>query len=58
MQSYSQCDLILVVTWLQVEGWIPEVPSPTYLIVPQTALLEESLVFEAPFHTENKNSQS
>lgn len=56
MQSHSQCDLILVITQLQVEGWTRDLRG--HLMVPQTALLEGSLVFEDPLHAEDKNSQT
>lgn len=45
VQSHSQCDLILVITQLQGEGWTrdPRVPSSAHLRVPQTVLLEDCI---------------
>lgn len=56
VQSHSQCDLILLNTQLQGEGWTRDsrVPSSVHLRVPQSALLEESLLFEVPLHVEDK----
>lgn len=56
VQSHSQCDLILVISQLQAEGWTRDLRG--HLMVSQTALLEGSLIFEDPLHTEDKNSQS